>query len=226
MYLVLLGAPGAGKGTQASAIASKFGWAHIASGDLLRAEVARNTDLGKTARQYMEKGALVPDETVIQMIIKRLNAPDTAGGVILDGFPRTTKQAEALDRELEKLNKKIDYALYINVPAEELIKRISGRWVCKQCQTPYHLVNSPPKIAGKCDKCGGELYQRPDDTEATVRERIKVYLAQTTPVLDYYRQRSKLIEINGNADIETVTASVISALSQLGSKGNDHRKIS
>lgn len=225
MYIVLLGAPGAGKGTQASAITSKFGWVHIASGDLLRAEVAQNTDLGKIAKSYMEKGALVPDDVVIRMVLKRISAPDTATGVILDGFPRTISQAEALDIELKKLGKEINCAVYINVPAERLVKRISGRWICKQCQTPYHSISSPPRIAGKCDKCGGELYQRADDTEATVRERLKVYFAQTTPLLDYYRGKSKLIEINGDADIEKVTADVINALSRLNGGGGDNRKI-
>jgi len=226
MYLVLLGAPGAGKGTQASAITGKFGWVHLASGDLLRAEVAKGTELGKTAKSYMEKGALVPDDVVIQMILKRVNGPDTVAGVILDGFPRTTGQAETLDEALKKLGKKIDRALYINVPAERLVKRISGRWVCKQCQTPYHSINSPPKVAGRCDKCGGELYQRTDDTEATVRERLKVYFAQTTPVLDYYRQKSKLIEVNGDANIEKVTTDVINALNRLNGTGNDNYKVS
>jgi adenylate kinase len=226
MYLVLLGAPGAGKGTQASAITDRFGWVHLASGDLLRAEVAKGTELGKLAQSYMEKGALVPDEVVIQMIVKRISAPDTAVGVIFDGFPRTTGQAEALDKALQKLGKKIDWALYINVPAEKLVKRISGRWICRQCQTPYHSITSPPRVAGKCDKCGGDLYQRSDDTEATVRERLNVYFAQTTPVLDFYRQKSKLIEINGDADIEKVTTDVIDALSRLKGAGSDNRKVS
>ncbi|MEW6143222.1 MAG: adenylate kinase [Chloroflexota bacterium] len=225
MYLVLLGAPGAGKGTQASAITGKFGWVHVASGDLLRAEVANDTALGKTAREYIEKGALVPDDIVIQMILKRISAPDTAAGVILDGFPRTIGQAEALDKELQKIGKTIDRALYINVPPELLVKRISGRWICRQCQTPYHSISLPPKVAGKCDKCGGELYQRADDTEITVRERLKVYFAQTTPVLDYYRQKSKLIEVNGDADIEKVTADIIDALSRLNGEGSDNREI-
>ena len=226
MYLVLLGAPGAGKGTQASAITDRFGWVHLASGDLLRAEVAKGTELGKLAQSYMEKGALVPDEVVIQMIVKRISAPDTAVGVIFDGFPRTTGQAEALDKALQKLGKKIDWALYINVPAEKLVKRISGRWICRQCQTPYHSITSPPRVAGKCDKCGGDLYQRSDDTEATVLERLNVYFAQTTPVLDFYRQKSKLIEINGDADIEKVTTDVIDALSRLKGAGSDNRKVS
>jgi adenylate kinase len=225
MYLVLLGAPGAGKGTQASAINSKFGWAHLASGDLLRAEVARGTELGKTAKIFMEKGALVPDDLVIQMIIKRLNAKDMALGVILDGFPRTTAQAESLDKSLQKLDKRIDWALYINVPAETLVKRISGRWICRECQAPYHSINSPPRKAGKCDKCGGELYQRSDDTEQTVRERLKVYFSQTTPVLDYYRQKGKLVEVNGEAEINAVSDEVIKVLGRLQVTGVDNRKI-
>jgi adenylate kinase len=226
VYLVLLGAPGAGKGTQASAIAGTFGWVHLASGDLLRGEVARGTELGLMAKTYMEKGALVPDDLVIRMILKRLEAPDTAAGIILDGFPRTVVQAEALDRALAERQKRIDLALYINVPTEELARRISGRWICRQCQAPYHVVNSPPRTPGKCDKCGAELYQRSDDSEATVRERIKLYLAQTTPVLGYYRDKGRLVEVDGNRDIETVTADAINVLRKHKGSGGGHRQVS
>jgi len=215
MYLVLLGAPGAGKGTQASAIVAKWGWVHVASGDLLRNEVAKGTELGIKAKTYMEKGALVPDALVIEMILKRLVNPDTLKGVMLDGFPRTLTQAEALDKALTEQNKKIDWALYINVPAEILVTRISGRWICSQCQTPYHAVSAPPKTAGICDKCGGKLYQRSDDTEATVRERLKVYFAQTSPLLDYYRKKRNLIEVNGDQDIGKVTEDVIEELGKV-----------
>jgi len=215
MYLVLLGAPGAGKGTQASAIVDKWGWVHVASGDLLRAEVAKGTDLGIKAKTYMEKGALVPDALVIEMILKRLANPDTAKGVMLDGFPRTLAQAEALDKALAGQRKTIDWALYINVPAEILVARISGRWICSQCQTPYHSTSAPPKQAAICDKCGGKLYQRTDDTEATVRERLKVYFSQTSPVLDYYKKKQKLIEVNGNQDIGKVTTAVIEELGKV-----------
>jgi len=215
MYLVLLGAPGAGKGTQASAIVDKWGWVHVASGDLLRAEVAKGTELGVKAKTYMEKGALVPDALVIEMILKRLTNPDTAKGVMLDGFPRTLAQAEALDKALAGQRKTIDWALYINVPAEILVARISGRWICSQCQTPYHSISAPPKQAAICDKCAGKLYQRTDDTEATVRERLKVYFSQTSPVLDYYKKKQNLIEVNGNQDIGKVTAAVIEELGKV-----------
>jgi adenylate kinase len=174
----------------------------------------------------MEKGALVPDGLVIQMILKRMEARDTSAGVILDGFPRTVAQAKALDQALANQGKRIDWALYINVPSEELVARISGRWICRQCQTPYHTVNSPPKIAGKCDKCGGKLYQRSDDTEATVRERLKVYFNQTAPVLEYYRKKRNLLEVDGRRNIETVTADVLQILERVKGSTSDNCKIS
>lgn len=212
MYLVLLGASGAGKGTQAEFLSQKLRVAHVASGNLFRQEVERGTSLGLLAKSYMDKGVLVPDEVTIKMISNRLNSEDCSSGCILDGFPRTLEQAQALDKVLADMGKALDKVIYIEVSEEELLRRISGRWLCRNCQTPYHLVTSPPKTAGKCDACGGELYQRPDDREETAKERLKVYFAQTLPLLDYYRSQGKLIEVDGNVGIEAVTENILRAL--------------
>jgi adenylate kinase len=212
MFLVFLGAPGAGKGTQAAIISRKLGLAHIASGDLFRQAVDEGTELGKLVKSYMAEGALVPDEVTTQLISERLNKSDCKSGCVFDGFPRTTEQARALDKMLAGRGETIDEAIYIEVPEKELLKRLTGRWVCRKCQTPYHEVASPPKVHKICDKCGGELYQRPDDTEETVKKRLKVYFAQTTPVLDYYRAEGKLFTVDGNLSIEEVSEKVIKAL--------------
>jgi len=212
MFLVFLGAPGAGKGTQAAIIARKLGLAHIASGDLFRQAVEKGTKLGQSVKAYMDKGALVPDEVTIQLISERLNEPDCKIGCVFDGFPRTIEQAEALYKMLTSRGEGIDKAIYIEVPEKELLKRLGGRWICRKCQAPYHEVASPPKVPGKCDKCGGELYQRLDDNEETVRERLKVYFAQTTPVLDYYKKESKLVTVDGKLGIEEVSEKIIDVL--------------
>jgi adenylate kinase len=212
MYIVLLGAPGAGKGTQAAIISQKTGLTHIASGDLFRQAVQNGTELGKLVKSYMDKGMLAPDDMTIRVIMERLGEPDCAKGCIFDGFPRTLDQAKALDKTLKEQKKGIDKAVFIDVPDEELVKRLGGRWTCKNCQAVYHEVASPPKIAGRCDKCGGELYQRPDDNEATIRERLKVYFNQTTPVLEYYRKDGKLITIDGKLSIDEVAEKVVRAL--------------
>lgn len=212
MFLVFLGAPGAGKGTQAAIISRKLGLAHIASGDLFRQAVEKGTKLGQAVKAYMDKGMLVPDKVTIQVISERLNEPDCETGCVFDGFPRTIEQAKALDKTLPSRGEAIDKAIYIEVADDELLKRLSGRWICRQCQTPYHEVTSPPKIPNKCDKCGGELYQRSDDTEETVRERLKVYFAQTTPVLDYYEAKGKLVRVDGKLGIEGVAEEIIDAL--------------
>jgi adenylate kinase len=171
MYYVFLGAPGAGKGTQAAIVSQKLGLAHIASGDLFRQAVAKGTELGKLAKSYMDKGGLVPDEVTIKMISERLKEPDCQSGVIFDGFPRTLEQAKALDQTLASQKETINKAIYIEVVSEDLLKRLGGRWTCRKCQAVYHEIASPPKNAGKCDKCDGELYQRPDDNEKTIKER-------------------------------------------------------
>jgi adenylate kinase len=212
MYIVLLGAPGAGKGTQAAIISQKTGLTHIASGDLFRQAVQKGTELGKLVKSYMDKGMLAPDEVTIKVIMERLAEPDCAKGCIFDGFPRTLDQAKALDKTLKEQNKAIDKAVFIDVPDEELVKRLGGRWTCKNCQAVYHEVASPPKVAGICDKCGGELYQRPDDNEATIRERLKVYFTQTTPVLDYYKKEGKLIAVDGKLSIDEVAEKVVRIL--------------
>jgi adenylate kinase len=212
MFLVFLGAPGAGKGTQAAIVSQKLGLAHIASGDLFRKALSEGTELGKLAKSYMEKGELVPDEVTIRMISERLNEPDCKSGCIFDGFPRTLEQARALDRTMVERNKTIDKAVYIEVASEDLLKRLGGRWTCRQCQAVYHEIASPPKVAGKCDKCGGELYQRADDNEKTIRERLKVYFTQTAPLLDYYKANGKLIRVDGQVGIEEVTKSVMKAV--------------
>jgi adenylate kinase len=208
----MLGAPGAGKGTQAEVLSEEMGLPHIASGDLFRQALEKRTEVGLLAKSYMDKGDLVPDEVTIKMILERINQPDCASGCLFDGFPRTLHQAKALDEALGKQGKEIDKAVYIEVPNEELVKRLSGRWLCRACQTPYHVISSPPKRPGKCDKCGGELYQRSDDREETVKERLGVFFAQTIPILDYYEKQSKLIKVNGNQAIEEVAKEIVSAL--------------
>ncbi len=212
MYIVFLGAPGAGKGTQAAVVAEKLKLVHLATGDLFRQAVEKGTKLGVKAKAYMEKGKLVPDEITIQMVLERMSAPDCEAGVILDGFPRNLEQAKALDKALSAKNKGIDKVIYIKVSEDELIKRLSGRWLCRKCQTPYHEVNSPPKVKGKCDKCGGELYQRADDTVETVKQRLKVYFSQTVPLIDCYMRAGKLAEVDGEGAVDEVSKRVVSAL--------------
>jgi len=209
MNVVLLGAPGAGKGTQASTLTKELGVVHVASGDLFRRALGEKTELGMLAKSYMDKGELVPDEVTINMVLERIVQPDCAGGVLFDGFPRTLSQAEALDKRLAAESKSIDSVVYIEVPEEELVKRLSGRWICRACQAPYHAVSSPPKTAGVCDACGGELYQRDDDKEETVRERLKVFMSQTLPIVDYYDGQGKLVRVDGNRDIAEVSIDIM-----------------
>ena len=212
MYITMLGATGAGKGTQADILSQKMSLSHIASGDLFRKALEEKTEIGLLAKSYMDKGELVPDEITIRMILERINQPDCASGCLLDGFPRTLDQAEVLDKALKEQGKSIDKAIYIEVPNEELVKRLSGRWLCRNCQTPYHTISSPPRTPGKCDKCGGELYQRSDDKEETVKERLSVFLAQTVPILEYYKKQNKLIKVNGDLGIQEVAREIISVL--------------
>jgi len=212
LHVILLGAPGAGKGTQAVQISERVGLAHIASGDLFRREQDSGSELGKIAKSYMEKGLLVPDEVTVKMILGRIAAPDCAKGFLLDGFPRTLEQAKALDQALAEEGKSINLVLYIKVSTEELLRRLSGRWICRNCQAPYNIVELPPKVPGKCDYCGGELYQRPDDAEETARKRLEVYFAQTMPLIEYYTEAGKLVEIEGEKGIEAVTQDLIAAI--------------
>lgn len=212
MNVVLLGAPGAGKGTQAAVLTTELGVVHVASGDLFRRALQEQTELGLLAKSYMEKGGLVPDEVTISMVLERIRKPDCDGGVLFDGFPRTLSQAEALDARLAEEGRAIDRTVYIEVPEDELVKRLSGRWICRECQTPYHEISSPPKTAGRCDVCGGELYQRVDDKEETVRERLKVFFTQTMPIVDYYERQGKLVRVDGNQRIDEVSAATLTLL--------------
>jgi len=212
MNVVLLGAPGAGKGTQAAQIGGALGVVHVASGDLFRAALKGRTELGLMAKSYMEKGELVPDEVTINMVLERIRRDDCAAGVLFDGFPRTLSQAQALDEKLAAEGRQIDKTVYIEVPEEELVKRLSGRWICRECQVPYHEISSPPKVAGKCDVCGGELYQRADDKEETVRERLKVFLSETMPIVDYYERQGKLGRVDGNRQIDEVGVQIAGVL--------------
>ena len=212
MYIILLGAPGAGKGTQAVMLAEKKKLVQVASGDLFRKALQQETELGKQAKVYMDKGQLVPDEITIQMVLERLAGPDCKKGAILDGFPRNLEQAKALDKALEKKSRTIDKVVYIKVSEGELIKRLGGRWICRNCQAPYHEVDSPPKAVGKCDRCGGELYQRADDNAATVKRRLEVYFAETAPLIGYYRRAGKLLEIDGEGSAVEVNRRILTAL--------------
>jgi adenylate kinase len=212
MYIIMLGAPGAGKGTQADILSRELNLPHIASGDLFRQALEKRTEIGLLAKSHMDKGELVPDEITTKMMLERIDQPDCASGCLFDGFPRTLQQAKALDKALRRQGRSIDKAIYIEVPDEELVKRLSGRWLCRLCQTPYHITNSPPKTPGRCDRCGGELYQRPDDREGTVKERLSVFLAQTVPILDYYEKQGKLIRVNGNLEMQGVARRITSAL--------------
>jgi adenylate kinase len=212
MYIVFLGAPGVGKGTQAASVAKKLKLAHIATGDLFRRALEQGTELGLKAKSYMEKGVLVPDQITIDMVLERLSAPDSGGGAVLDGFPRNLKQAEALDKALARQGKAIDKVVHIKVSEEEILRRLSGRRVCRQCQTPYHVTDSPPKVEGVCDACGGELYQRPDDTEESIKKRLEVYAEETAPLIDYYRRAGKLLEVAGEGGVKAVEAKIFAAL--------------
>lgn len=213
MRVVLMGPPGAGKGTQAATISKSLNHAHIASGDLFREEQEKGTELGKLAKQYMERGELVPNEVTIKMVLGRIGQEDCARGFILDGFPRNLEQAEALDNAF-KANKlpDIDRVVLIDVPTEELILRLGGRWICRAHQHPYHIVNSPTKKKGICDVDGSELYQRADDNEETARRRLKVYSDQTSPLIAYYNKQRKLVQVDGAKDIQTVGKSLFAAL--------------
>lgn len=212
MYIILVGAPGAGKGTQAGIIAEEFKLVQVASGDLFRQALQQETELGKQAQSYMEKGMLVPDEITVKMVLDRISAPDCENGAILDGFPRNLGQAKALDDALAGQGKAIDKVVYIKVSEGELLKRLGGRWICRNCQTPYHEVDSPPKVQGRCDKCGGELYQRADDTPETVKKRLGVYFAETIPLIDYYAGAGKLEEVDGEGSVGEVSRKVLTVL--------------
>ena len=209
---ILLGPPGAGKGTQAVKIVEKYSIPHISTGDIFRENIKNETELGKRAKSYMDRGELVPDELVVEMATDRLTKNDCKNGFLLDGFPRTIFQAEKLDEFLTKRGEKIDKVINIDVEKDALVKRITGRRVCKSCGASYHVVNIPPKKDGVCDLCDGELIQRADDTEETVLNRIDVYNKQTKPLVDYYDKAGVIVNIDGNKDLDDVLSDIITAL--------------
>jgi len=204
MRLLLIGAPGAGKGTQAVRLAEHFGITHISSGDLLRKHVEDETPFGVQIKEFVSRGDLVPDQMVLDMLRKPIVEASARGGYVLDGFPRTVAQAEALDGLLRRRGQDLDRVVFFDVPRDELIRRLTGRRVCRQCGAAFHLVSAPPKAAGRCDQCGGALYQREDDAEATVARRLDVYQTQTAPLLDYYRRRGLLVQVAGEGPVEEV----------------------
>lgn len=215
LRVIFLGPPGAGKGTQAQALASEWGVPHVATGDMLREAVAAKTPLGLEAKRHMDSGGLVPDEVVIGLVGERLAQPDAKAGVVLDGFPRTVAQAEALDALFARKGLSLDRVVYFNVSRDELLRRLTGRRVCRACGRTYHLVSAPPKTADKCDACGGELYQRVDDREATVATRLDVYQKQTSPLLEYYRGRNLLAEVAGEGPVAGVAEAIRKATNQV-----------
>lgn len=214
-FVILLGPPAAGKGTQATRLSEHLNLPHVASGDLFRYNLKNETELGLKAKTFMDRGALVPDDITIAMVLDRLSRPDCAAGALLDGFPRTLAQAEALDKALAEKGVAINGVLNIIVPDEVLVERVTGRRLCRTCGEPYHIKFNPPKVAGVCDKDGGELYQRDDDNETTVQNRLKVYWDQTSPLVGYYKNTGVLVDIDGDQDIDTVTEALKAAVISL-----------
>ena len=204
MKIIMLGAPGAGKGTQAKKIAAKYGIPHISTGDIFRANIKNGTELGKKAKTYMDQGLLVPDELVVDLVVDRVNQDDCTNGYVLDGFPRTIPQAEALTEALEKMGQKVDFAIDVNVPDENIVKRMGGRRACVTCGATYHMVYAPTKKEGICDTCGGELILRDDDKPETVQKRLNVYHDQTQPLINYYTNQGILRTVDGTVDIDDV----------------------
>ncbi|MBO4904554.1 MAG: adenylate kinase [Lachnospiraceae bacterium] len=212
MKIIMLGAPGAGKGTQAKLIAEKYGIPHISTGDIFRANIKEGTDLGKEAKEYMDKGQLVPDELTVRILLDRVSKDDCSKGYVLDGFPRTIPQAEVLDTEVAKLGEKIDFAIDVNVPDESIIRRMGGRRSCPGCGRTYHIEYIPPKKEGICDDCGKELILRDDDKPETVQKRLDVYHKQTQPLIDYYSKQNILRTVDGTKDMKDVFAAITALL--------------
>ena len=217
MKIIMLGAPGAGKGTQADKICAKYNIPHISTGDIFRANIKNNTELGQKAKSYMDKGELVPDELVVDLVVDRMDRiqqDDCKNGFVLDGFPRTIPQAEALDAALAAINDKVDYAINVEVPDENIINRMSGRRACVACGATYHIVHIPTKVEGVCDKCGADLILRDDDKPETVKNRLNVYHEQTQPLIDYYTAKNVLHEVDGTKAMEDVFSSIVSILGE------------
>lgn len=214
MKIIMLGAPGAGKGTQAKLIAEKYGVPHISTGDIFRANIKNGTELGKEAKKYMDKGQLVPDQLTVKILLDRVAQDDCSKGYVLDGFPRTIPQAEVLDEALTKLGDKIDYAINVDVPDENIINRMSGRRACVTCGATYHMVHVPPKQEGVCDTCGNELILRDDDKPETVKNRLTVYHEQTQPLIDFYTKRNILKTVDGTRDMQDVFQEVVAILGE------------
>ncbi len=212
MKLIMLGAPGAGKGTQAKKIAEKYGIPHISTGDIFRANIKNNTELGKKAKEYMDKGLLVPDELVVDLVVDRLTKEDAKKGYVLDGFPRTIPQAEALTNALKEKNEEIDYAVNVEVADEVIVNRMSGRRACVACGGTYHVEFNPTKKDGVCDACGGELILRDDDKPETVKRRLEVYHEQTQPLIDYYTKAGKVVEVDGTLEMNEVFEAIVKIL--------------
>ncbi|HEU0003329.1 MAG TPA: adenylate kinase [Ktedonobacteraceae bacterium] len=212
MNVILIGAQGSGKGTQADLLAGELGLPHVSSGDLFRQAMAEKSELGLKVKTYMDRGELVPDDLTVAMILGRLTMPDCAAGVILDGFPRTVAQEQALDEGLQKVGKQIDLVFYLEVPREELLARLSGRYICRANQHVYNVNTRPPKKPGVCDIDGSPLFQRPDDTGEAVQRRLNIFFSETIHLLDYYRAQGKLVTVNGNQPIEQVRASLLAAI--------------
>ena len=208
MKIIMLGAPGAGKGTQAKKIAAKYNVPHISTGDIFRANIKNGTELGKKAKTFMDKGLLVPDELVVDLVVDRVNQEDCSNGYVLDGFPRTIPQAEALKAALAKMGQKMDYAINVEVPDDNIVKRMSGRRACVDCGATYHLMYAPTRVEGICDNCGGELILRDDDKPETVLKRLGVYHDQTQPLIDFYTEEGILREVDGTIDINDVFAEI------------------
>ena len=209
-----MGPPGSGKGTQVGRLADRVGVARMSTGDLFRSHQERDTELGRLARGYMEAGEYVPDDITIRMVMEWVRAPSQTNGFVLDGFPRTSAQAEALDRGVASLGG-IDHVLYMAVPRDELVRRLTGRLVCRSCQSPYHVASAPPEVDGKCDLCGGELYERADDGRDVVERRLQVYERETEPVIDYYRGTGKFANIDATGTTEEVERALTAATAQL-----------
>lgn len=212
MKLIMLGAPGAGKGTQAKFIAAKYEIPHISTGDIFRANIKNDTELGKKAKEYMDLGLLVPDELVVDLVADRLKQDDCKKGFVLDGFPRTIPQAKALDQALSDMGTKMDYAIEVDVPDEDIVRRMSGRRACVGCGATYHIVTIPPKVENQCDNCGSGLILRDDDKEETVIKRLEVYHEQTQPLIDYYKIQGILVSVDGTLSVKEITDQIVKVL--------------